>query len=208
MSYTDLYNDIQDSDFYGEDDRMDYNFDEIEPLPLQNINEPVVYEQPVINVTQQPPEQWFQRGHDQAFTFETQEPFLNYSLDLLFTPHSGGTDYESVSLTRKVGNGLRHNKINDIRLHDRQLSVRPKIDICTRKGERLLVLQVTMSSGLVVRSRPFGVKNRQPKPNTFKSDAKNVLRQLEWCPITRSCHICNQHCESGHLITCALQMLL
>jgi hypothetical protein len=206
MNYTDLYDDVQNPGFYGEeDDVVDYDF-EVPSPPLHDINEPVVYDHPV--VTQQPPEQWFQRGHDQAFTIETQQPFSDYSLDLLFTPHSGGIDYESVSLTRKMGNGLRHNKTNDIRLHDRHLSVRPKIDICTRKGERLMVLQLTLSSGQVVKSRPFGVKNRQPKPNTFKSDAKRVLRQVEWCPATRSCHFCNQLYENGHLITCALQMLL
>jgi hypothetical protein len=208
MNYIDLEDDSKDANFYGEEEEMDYNFDDAMSLPVYANNEPIVVPVPVVIVTKQPPANWFQRGHDQEFTIETNQPFHDYSLELLFAPHAGGTVYEPVSVTLKVGNGIRHNKANDIRLHDRHLSVRPKVDICTRKGERAFVFQLTLSSGQVVKSTPFGVKNRQPKPNTFKSDAKKVLRQVEWCRITQSCPVCNQRFDIGHLDTCALHMLL
>lgn len=201
-----------DDDFFGNEEEPNFGgiyFNPSYDAPIQP--DPVLQlprEESGALVIQQPPEQWYQRGTGQEFTIEAWQPFGDYTLELLFAPHAGGTDYESVSKTRKVGNGLIHNKRNDTRDTDTHLTVRPKIDICTRKGERLLVLQLTLSSGYVIRSRPFGVKNRQPKPNTFKSDAKRVLQQLEWCPSTHRCHLCNQAYSNGHTPTCDLRLLL
>ena len=179
-------------------------------LPLTMNADPVLQplEEVGALVIKQPPEQWYQRGTGQEFSMEAWRPFSEYTLELVYAPGAGGTDYELVSKTRKVGNGLVHNPNNDIRDSETHLTVRPKIDICTRKGERLFVLQITLSTGYVIRSRPFGVKNRQPKPNTFKSDAKRILQQLEWCPLNRTCHLCNQSHLQGHTTACELRMLL
>jgi hypothetical protein len=163
---------------------------------------------PIVTIIVQPPEQWYQRGIDQEFSIQTRIPFNEYTLELLFAPSLGNTDYEPVSNTRKTGNGLTHNRHQDIRDSSTHLTVRPKIDICTRKGERLMVLQLTLSNGSVVRSRPFGVKNRKPKPNTFKSDAMRLLQHLEWCPHTQFCHICFQSSALGHTSVCSMGLLV
>jgi hypothetical protein len=191
-------------DFYGnkeedDDDRMIYS-NRLEVIPyLESVD---------VLIIKQPPEQWYQRGIGQEFTIESRRPFSEYTLELLFSPVAGDTNYELVSNTRKAGNGLNHNKNNDVRDSDTHLTVRPKIDICTRKGDLLFVLQLTLSSGSVIRSRPFSVKNRQSKPNTFKSAAKRVLQQLEWCSSSHTCHVCNQTCEDGHTSTCEIYLLL
>jgi hypothetical protein len=208
-----------DSQFFGneeedDDDMMARRMVYFNPIPIQEpliMNmEPVVppLEEVGALVIKQPPEQWYQRGTGQEFSIEAWRPFSEYTLELMFAPDAGGTDYELVSKTRKVGNGLVHNPNNDIRDSETHLTVRPKIDICTRKGERLFVLQLTLSTGYVIRSRPFGVKNRQPKPNTFKSDAKRILQQLQWCSLNSTCHVCNQTFKQGHTTTCELRMLL
>ena len=210
--------DIED-DFYGNEQEEDFMargmsyLDPVYEVPVSNPEQLTNNTHPVLPndgalVIKQPPEQWYQRGTGQEFTIQVSRPFSEYTLELMFAPDAGGTDYELVSKTRKIGNGLKHNKNNDIRDSETHLTVSPKIDICTRKGERLFVLQLTLSSGYVIRSRPFGVKNREPKPNTFKSDAKRILQQLEWCPSTRTCHLCNQTYEDGHTTTCELRLLL
>jgi hypothetical protein len=201
-------------DFYGneeEDDDMfqgmSYVHSDYDPEQWNNeVRSPL--ELAGALVIKQPPEQWYQRGTGQEFTIEAWRSFSEYTLELMYVPDAGGTDYELVSKTRKVGNGLIHNKYNDVRDSDTNLTVRPKINICTRKGDRLFVLQLTLSSGCIIRSRPFGVKNRKAKPNTFKSDAKRILKQLEWCPSTNTCHMCNQSYEDGHTTTCDVRLLL
>lgn len=159
-------------------------------------------------VIKQPPIQWYQRGTDQEFSIQSRTPFSTYKLELMFSPSLGGTVFEPVCNTRKTGNGLTHNTQNDTRDSSLHLTVRPKIDVCTRKGERMFVLQLTLSSGHVIRSRPFSVKNRQPKPNTFKSDAKRAIQQLEWCPTTQACHMCLHTAIDGHSTTCLIRKLL
>lgn len=177
------------------------------PPPFHPPRSPVPV--PEFIITKQPPEQWYQRGTNQEFSIETRSSFTEYTLELVFAPDVGGSEYEPVSITRKVGNGFKTNtRSRDTRDSNVQLTVRPKIDICTRKGERLFVLQLTLSSGLIIRSIPFHVKNRQPNPTTFKSDANRVLRQLEWCDKTQTCHICHHSITTGHMDTCTLRSLL
>jgi hypothetical protein len=175
-------------------------------------------------VTRQPPEQWYQRRTpcgpgtpivppltiEQIFSIESSVPFTTYALDLLFVPpHAGVVVYEPVRNTRKSGNGMRHDARKDTRDSSTQLTVRPKIDMCTRVGDRKVVLQLTLSTGHVVRSIPFSVKNRHTQPNNYRSDVTSVLKQLEWCPIAQTCHICFANRRSGgHLSTCALYALL
>jgi len=169
---------------------------------------PQQQQSPGVVVLTQPPIQWYQRGTDQEFTIRSTTPFSGYTLALMFAPDSGGSVFEPVCNTRKTGNGLTHNTRNDTRDNNQHLTVRPKIMVCTQKGGRLFVLQLTLSSGEVVRSRPFSVKNRQPKPNTFKSDAKRAIHQLQWCPTTQTCHLCLQSVHNGHSATCVIRTLL
>lgn len=159
-------------------------------------------------VLQQPPQQWYQRGTGQMFAIRSTDSFDDYTLDLLFAPRSGGFEYAPVRTTRQVGTGLVHHKSKDIRESNTHLIVYPKIDICTRKGDCQFVLRLSLSSGRVVTSRPFGVKNRKPNPTSFTSDAKRALNLLEWCPSTGTCHICNQTFRTGHLPICAIGRVL
>jgi hypothetical protein len=166
---------------------------------------------PDVTIVGQPPERWYQRkekGTEQSFSIESSIPFDDYTLDLLFVSSCGETTYDPVGNTRKIDNGFSHHRTKDTRNSDLHLTVRPTIHICTRKGDCLFVLQLTLSSGYVVRSRPFSVHSKRPVQNTFRPDAIRILRQLEWCPTTQRCHICNNASNIGHLPICALNELL
>jgi hypothetical protein len=162
---------------------------------------------PVVRIMQQPPQEWVQRlTKEHIFTIYSSVPFETYDLDLVYEPLPGGTVYESVSKTRTKGNGLRD--CVPVKHDGAYLTVKPYVNICSTKGSRSFVFQLTLSNGHMVRSSSFRVSNRISPKNTFRPDAIHVLQKLEWCPTTLTCHICGQAKSTGHHSTCALSKLL
>ena len=161
-----------------------------------------------MNITLQPPYVWYQRNMDQGFGIMSPEPFDDYQLSLMYAPQVPDDEYTPVNLTRKIGNGLIHRKNKDIRHDNCHLLMYPKIELCTRKGDRLFAFHLSLSNGNEVYSKPFMVRNRPSCKNTFKSDAKTALRQLEWSNQTGRCHLCRRTRLQRHRSDCIFKKLL